>query len=238
MQKGILKKKKKTVNLMVGDIVVIEVIDQDQKQGNIIDIEPRKNELYRPKIANVDQVIIITSLYNPIFASFILNKYIMKIDINKIKPILVFTKYDLLKASKDDEGKTKALESLKELVANKISVFAGQTGAGKSSTLNNFMDVDKQIRTNEISFALNRGKHTTTSIELYQLENKALIADTPGFSSFIEFINKCKYMNCAHISENDCAVKEAIASKTFPEFIYDDYVKVSKELEKTKKEKY
>ncbi|ABC01369.1 ribosome small subunit-dependent GTPase A [Mycoplasma capricolum] len=274
--KGNLKKELKP---KVGDVVEFSILEDGY--GYIKEIKPRKNSLDRPKIANVDQVLIVTALYEPLFSSFLLNKYIMMLETLKIKPILIFTKVDLLKESsyyqevmhkinwyekmhyqvliinnKDNlENKNTIILKLKELLKNKISVFTGQTGAGKSTTLNNFLDINKQIKTNEISKKLNRGKHTTTSIQLYNLENNIFIADTPGFSAFdlnnidiehilyswetfIPFLNKCKFVDCTHTHETKCVVKKAVAEHLLPTFIYNDYVKVYEELKQNRKNKY
>lgn len=271
--KGNIKKNKTP---FVGDDVKIEIIDNGR--ANIIEILERKNSIYRPKVANVDQVIIVTALYRPLFSSYILNKYIMLSESKNIKPILLFTKLDLLKVEKEypevlnkvkkfkDFGydifivdNNNAIEyehefnKIKKSMENKVSFFTGQTGAGKSTTLNHFLP-DEVIKTNETSLKLNRGKHTTTSVKMYPLEHNILIADTPGFSSFelqdieIEKILnnftifkkysfECKFSNCQHIAEKECGVKKAVENNCIPFFIYNDYKKVNEEL-KNRKNKY
>ncbi|WP_434341717.1 ribosome small subunit-dependent GTPase A [Mycoplasma putrefaciens] len=270
---------KKDLKPKVGDNVEFELLDDGY--GYIVKINQRKNQLDRPKIANVDQVLVVTALYEPLFASFLLNKYIMMLETEKIKPILIFTKIDLLKKTsyfdqvmhkinwyqkmnydvliinnKDSkENKQKVLGKLKQSLENKISVFTGQTGAGKSTTLNNFLPIKDQIKTNEISKNLNRGRHTTTSIQLYYLDDDIFIADTPGFSAFdlnnidIEhilyswevfrpYLNKCKFIDCSHTHELNCAVKQAVENHLVPSFIYNDYVKVFIEMKQRKENKY
>ncbi|PPE06451.1 ribosome small subunit-dependent GTPase A [Mesoplasma corruscae] len=264
--KGNIKKK---LSPIVGDNVILEFLKNNEV--HIIDIKERINLLYRPKIANVDQAIIVTSLYEPLFSSFILNKYIMLSQAKKIKPILLFTKFDLLKVKKEykevmnkiknyidldfhviildnknEQNYKLELGQLKSLLVNKVSFFTGQTGAGKSTTLNHFLP-NEVIRTNEISIKLNRGKHTTTSVKIYNLDDNLLIADTPGFSSFelqdikIEDILKtfspfllyksdCKFLDCTHIHEKKCGVKSALNKGNMPLFMYDDYKKVYEEL--------
>ncbi|WP_026389154.1 ribosome small subunit-dependent GTPase A [[Acholeplasma] multilocale] len=272
--KGNLKRENKPC---VGDFVVCEMIDEEKGHVYITSIEERKTELYRPKIVNVDQVIIVTALYEPLFASYILNKYIAMLEVKNIKPVLVFTKKDLLVETKyydevwakieeyskigyeviimDNTNPQKdQLDRLKDILENKISVFTGQTGAGKSSTLNNFLEMEEQIKTQEISKNLNRGRHTTTSVELYNLPENILIADTPGFSSFdlqdieiedilysfkilSQYRNMCKFVDCKHINEIKCAVKDAVKDGEVPSFIYNDYVKMYEEL-KNRRGKY
>lgn len=253
---------------LVGDFVEIQVEEPTNEKAIILNFEPKKTQLDRPKIANVDQVIIITAVKKPEFASYILNKYISKLEVQHITPILIFTKIDLLKdADKDILKKIKMYEKLgyqvlkisnkekmlmpfkklEKMLKGKISVFVGQTGAGKSTTLNHFMDVGKQIKTQEISQALNRGKHTTTSSQLYPLFVDTLIADTPGFSAFelknieIEdllynlrifkpYLNQCKFTDCTHIFEKGCVVKEMYKLPNAPSFIYNDYCKMVMEI--------
>ncbi|ATZ18600.1 ribosome biogenesis GTPase [Williamsoniiplasma somnilux] len=264
---------KKTFNPLVGDVVDIEIIDELTKHALITNIYPRKNELYRPKIANLDQVLIVTSVKEPELATYILNKYIWMLEIMKIKPVLIFTKLDLI--TSDDQYIIDKISSYKKMgyevfcidnkkpdqiildnlhqqLQNKVNVFTGQSGAGKSSTLNNFLNFEKQIKTQEISMSLNRGKHTTTDIQLYPINGNILIADTPGFSSFelksIEisdllynlkifknYINKCQFNDCKHLNEKKCQVKIAVEQKLIPHFIYNDYKKLVKELATSKR---
>ncbi|ATZ21434.1 ribosome small subunit-dependent GTPase A [Mesoplasma tabanidae] len=264
---------KKEIKPLVGDDVEFNFIEDFK--GNITKIMPRKNEIYRPRIANVDQVIIVTSLFEPLFASYILNKYIFMIETKKIKPILLFTKNELLVKTKyydevikkvnsykkigyevfildniENKNYTNEIANLKNKLVDKVSFFTGQTGAGKSTTLNNYL-VDKQIKTNEISLKLNRGKHTTTNVKIYSLPDNILIADTPGFSSF-ELVNleiddvlrtskilnnfnsNCKFIDCIHIHEQKCGVKEAVQTNEIPVFIYEDYKKIYEEISNRK----
>ncbi|AUB31949.1 ribosome small subunit-dependent GTPase A [Spiroplasma floricola] len=248
-----------------GDYVEFEIIDSQNFKGSLTNILERKNELYRPRISNIDQVVIITSLKDPLLNTYTLNKYLFFIESLNIKPLLAFTKVDL--TNKDDDELIKAklyknlgyetylinnmIETDKEWVAflksleSKTSVFTGQTGAGKSTTLNHIIP-NLFERTQEISKTLNRGKHTTTKNELF-IYKDALIGDTPGFSSFdykeisaidialsMKFFKQvnCKFSDCLHINNTPgCKVIEAVEQKVFPEFIYNDYVKVQLEIE-------
>ena len=134
---------------------------------------------------------------------------------------------------------------IKKIVKNKLVVLAGQTGAGKSSLLNR-VDTNLDIKTDEISEALGRGKHTTRHVELYEI-GEGLIADTPGFSAldlkdmdkmqlkdtFIEFSNyECKFRDCIHNKEAGCEVREAVENKQILKTRYDNYLSFLKELEK------
>ncbi|QHX36921.1 ribosome small subunit-dependent GTPase A [Spiroplasma sp. BIUS-1] len=256
-----------------GDYVEFEIIDQDNFKGSLTNILERKNELYRPRISNIDQVVIITSLKDPVLNTYTLNKYLFFVESLGIKPVLAFTKVDLANTKDIEVERAKEYKKLgyetylinnmidtdKEWVSflksleSKTSVFTGQTGAGKSTTLNHIIP-NLFEKTQEISKALNRGKHTTTKNELF-IYKDALIGDTPGFSSFeykeieaeeialsIEFFKNtsCKFNNCLHINNTPgCGVIKSVSEGTFPEFIYNDYVKVQSEIEEqSKRRKY
>ena len=238
--------------------IVGDLVEFDEKNNYILKVLERKNELVRPPVANIDQAFIITSVKDPDFSTNLLDKFLVIIEYNNITPIICFTKLDLLnkdELSKLNEyikyykkiGYTVLLntdyEELKKLFKSKISVFTGQSGAGKSTLLNK-LDANLNIKTDEISYALGRGKHTTRHVELLDLYD-GLVADTPGFSSldfigmtntdikdnFIEFDNYndlCKYRDCMHDKEDECGVKDAVKSKKIMKSRYDNYLKFIK----------
>lgn len=221
---------------LVGDNVVF-----DENNNYILEIKKRKNSLVRPSVANIDQVVILASSKSPDFDTNLLDKLLVTIEFNNIKPIICISKIDLL--SKDEfkviDDYKKYYESIgynvyynndlniKNIFKDKVTVFTGQSGSGKSSLLNR-LNSDFNLKTNEISKALNRGKHTTRHTELFSLEG-GLVADTPGFSSLdfsgmtesdirdnmIEF-NKyrvlCKYKDCMHNKEDDCEIKRQVGT--------------------------
>lgn len=234
---------------LVGDLVKF-----DEQQCYILEILPRKNSLVRPPVANIDQAILITSVRHPDFSSHLLDKLITVVEFNHIKPIICFTKLDLL----EEKEKAKMekiisyyreigyevftnteVEKIKEIFKQKVSVFTGQTGAGKSTLLNN-LDSTLQIKTGEISMALGRGRHTTRHTELLSIEG-GLVADTPGFSAlsleelspedirdqFVEFNqyrHLCKYKDCMHRKEQHCMIKEKVEDGTILKSRYDNYL--------------
>lgn len=246
------------ISPLVGDIV-----EFDDKDKIIRKILPRKNELIRPPVANIDQAIILVSCKEPNFSSNLLDKMLVVIEYNNIKPVICFTKYDLLTdTSEIDEIKSyyksigyevyinNQISDIKEILNGKLSVLTGQTGVGKSSLLNS-LKKDLNLATGEISKALGRGKHTTRHVELLQIED-GLVADTPGFSSldfinmdkkdikdnFIEFYqneDKCKYKDCIHIKEDGCYIKKLVLEGKIRNTRYDNYKKFIESIEEKKR---
>ena len=234
---------------IVGDDVVF-----DLENKYILDILPRKNELYRPSISNVDIAFIITSLKEPLFSSNLLDKFLVICEYNRVKPIIVFTKADLLDTLEKEKIKiiidyykkigydvymNSEINLIKNNFKGKVCVFTGQSGAGKSTLLNRIKP-DLNLKTGEISLALNRGKHTTRHTELIEVCG-GLVADTPGFSAldfssmskedirdnFIEFNlyrDECQFRDCFHIHEKKCMVKEKVLDGTILKSRYDNYI--------------
>lgn len=235
---------------MVGDNVVI-----DGDNNYILEIKERKNFLKRPFIANVDVCIITTSVKEPDLSLNLLDKLLCLVISNNIKPIICFTKVDLLN---DDEKKeiriiydyynqigidaiyNTEIEKLNTLISNKTVVLTGQSGAGKSSLLNR-LNPDLKLNTSEISKALGRGVHTTRHTETFKYLD-SLISDTPGFSSldltdltkenirdsFIEFGHDCNFRDCFHMNEKNCEVKNRVG-KDILKSRYDNYIKLVNE---------
>lgn len=243
------KFRKLNITPLVGDKVII-----DEENDYILEVLPRRNSLVRPAIANIDQAIIITSLKKPDFSSNLLDKLLTIIEYNNIKPIIIFTKADLL-TEQEFENLNKyinyykkigyevyinnQIDQIKTIFKNKTSVFTGQSGAGKSTLLNK-LNIHLNLKTSEISLALNRGKHTTRHSELLKVEG-GLVADTPGFSAieftgmsksdirdnFIEFNNyrhDCKFNNCMHDKEIKCKIKEKVEDGTILKSRYENYL--------------
>ena len=231
---------------LVGDIV-----EFDENNNYILNIQPRKNELIRPSIANVDIAVIVTSVKNPNFDTNLLDKSLTIISYNNITPVIYFTKLDLLTNEELNNiekfinyykkiGYHVAItkEELMTIIKNKTVVFTGQSGAGKSTLLNK-INPKLNLKTDEISLALGRGKHTTRHTELFDINN-TYIADTPGFSKLdfigmtpidirdnmkemFENLDKCKYADCMHINEDGCYIKRMIQAKEILESRYENY---------------
>ena len=237
---------------LVGDEVIIDEVNK-----YILDILPRKNELNRPYISNVDYALILTSLKTPDLSLLLLDKQITFLILHKIKPIIVFSKLDLadeellntvnelsnyyerigIKVFNNNE-----LERIKEFLKGKEVVITGQTGAGKSTLINKLGDLN--IKTDEISYALGRGKHTTRHVEIYNIDD-INIADTPGFSAldivgyskeeirdaYPEFNDSnCKFKDCMHNKERECNVKDKVEKKVILKSRYDNYIRIISEV--------
>lgn len=232
---------------LVGDNVIF---DEDKKI--ILEIEKRKNELIRPSVANIDYAIIITSVKEPNFDTILLDKLLTIVSYNNIEPIIYLTKLDLLNTEETNNiqnvinyyksiGYTVITDKnvLLKAIKNKTVVFAGQSGAGKSTLLNK-IDPNLELKTNEISKSLGRGKHTTRHTQLYKIDN-TFIVDTPGFSK-IDFsdMNKidirdnmkemfnnleyCKYRNCMHNNEEGCYVIKLVKENKILSSRYNNYI--------------
>ena len=231
---------------LVGDEVTI-----DKENNYILEIKKRKNQLIRPSVANVDIAVIVTSVKEPEFDPNLLDKQLTIISFNNITPIIYFNKLDLLN-EKETIKINKIInyykhigyltvtnkEELLRLIENKIVVLTGQSGAGKSTLLNK-IEPTLKLKTNEISKALGRGKHTTRHTELFKINN-SYIVDTPGFSK-IDFhdmtnldirdnmkemfdnLDKCKYADCMHIKEDGCYIKKQVENKEILESRYNNY---------------
>lgn len=245
----------------VGDLV-------EFNEDSITKVKARKNDLYRPMIANVDQVLLVNSAKKPSFSFLLLDKFLTLIEANDIKPIIIITKIDLLnnqelKTLKDKlkyyenfykviyfSSKTKEnIDQIIEITTDKTNVLAGQTGAGKSTILN-VIKPDLELKTNEISTALGRGKHTTRHVELIEFGH-GFIADTPGFSSlefkdltsdeikyyfidFFEMSHQCKFNECTHTHEPGCEVKKQVEMGHVLQERYDDYKTIYQEVKNQK----
>lgn len=182
--------------VLAGDKAVFTPLEKDK--GILEEILPRKNEMYRPRIANVDIVLIIMAHDRPAPSLVLLDRLLFLAQYNKLIPYIILNKCDLQqseKASMLNDYYPKAgfnfirtstmdktgLSEIKEIIAGTIAVFAGPSGVGKSSLLNALLD-GPSVKTQEVSKKIGRGKHTTRHVEIYPVGSSGWIADTPGFS--------------------------------------------------------
>ena len=195
--KGIFRKEK--LKPLVGDVVEIDVLDETEKKGNIVEVLERKNELIRPAVANIDQALVVFAVTKPKPHFNLLDRFLIMMESKDIPVILCFNKKDIATEPEIQELKeiyeacgyemvfTSALEEenvdqLKELLRGKTTAIAGPSGVGKSSLINIFQP-DANMETGSISEKIERGKHTTRHSELIWIEENTYIMDTPGFSS-------------------------------------------------------
>lgn len=201
--KGIFRKD--NIKPLVGDMVSIDIIDEDKKLGNIIEILPRKNSLIRPPVANVDQVVILFAIVKPDPNYNLLDRFLIMMRQQNLPVIICFNKQDI--ASKEEQQELydayekcgykvlfisvkeeKGLDELKELLKGKTTTLAGPSGVGKSSLLNKLVP-DAQMQIGELSRKIERGKNTTRHSELFYVkelskgDTQTFIMDTPGFTS-------------------------------------------------------
>ena len=239
---------------LVGDRVLC-FRDMNGK-GRIDQVHERKNWFIRPSVANIDTLVFIAANTNPVTDPFLIDRIsvvaseagcelvicVNKTDIDpgdELFDIFTGAGFRVIRTSAETgEG----MEELRTALEGKVCAFTGNSGVGKSSILNTLLP-DAHIETGEVSEKLGRGRHTTRHVELYDLDNKTYIADTPGFASldvmmtctiskeqlqydFIDFdpyIGKCRFNDCAHLKEPGCAVIEAVEKGEISHSRYRSY---------------
>jgi len=195
--KGIFRNQ--NVKPLVGDNVVIELTHEGDKEGNVVELLPRKNELVRPMVANVDQAFIVFSVKHPDPNINLLDRFLVAVGMNYIEAIICFNKSDLLTENElfdlnaiyQKAGyKTMVMSAhdidsfgdMRDIFFGKTTVFAGPSGVGKSSIINMIQE-NTFMETGEVSDKIKRGKHTTRHANLILVEKNTYVVDTPGFSS-------------------------------------------------------
>lgn len=250
------KKIKKDLSIATGDDVEFNLVDNTYVIEKVCE---RKNLLKRPVVANIDVVIIVQSVVEPNLSTYLLNKYLAYYESIDIKEVYIyFSKMDMLDKNdlriketiKDYQNdgykfflsnEKSVLKKINELfVDNKVICLAGQSGVGKSTLINKIVP-DINIKTQMISKSLNRGKHTTTTSKLIQV-NKGWIVDTPGFGSlelgmdkyqlatafndFRKYATECKFKDCLHIKEIGCNIIKKVNENKISKNRYEDYLKM------------
>lgn len=195
------KNRKKSVKFLPGDKVKFCVAGDATKGGAIEELLPRKNELLRPAVANLDQLVILAAVYDPLPDLRLIDRLTVFAQWNQITPVICFNKCDLVDQQEQQRlyriykptgfpvhfcstVTGQGVDELRAALQGKCSVLAGNSGVGKSSLMNAISD-QFQLATGEISDKLKRGKHTTRHVEFYQIDQDTLLADTPGFSSLL-----------------------------------------------------
>ena len=258
--RGVFRKNK--LKPTVGDHVEIQI--DDQGTSYLVKVLPRKNLIGRPALANVDHVLLVISAVEPDFSLPLLDRFLTFFSWQNVAVSIYLSKSDLTKSEElevinenlayyqkigyeiylSQEAVSKALPV--NIGFEQIWTLAGQSGAGKSTLINSLKE-DLAQKTAAISTSLNRGKHTTRTVQLFKLGN-GYLADTPGFSAidltpiklnqlcdyFIEFkkaSQNCKFRGCQHINEPKCEVKQLVAEGQIKKSRYENYLLMRKEIE-------
>ena len=199
--KGIFRKNK--LKPLVGDLVSLSILDEENKKGNIDEVLERTNDLIRPAVANIDQALVVFAVKKPEPNLNLLDRFLIMMQQKEIPCVLVFNKSDmateeekqelekiyansgckiLFVSAKQDQG----VEEVKAILEGKTSTVAGPSGVGKSSLINKLQS-DINMETGDISEKIERGKHTTRHTEFIPIGEDTFIMDTPGFSSLAVF---------------------------------------------------
>lgn len=261
--RGLFRKKK--FSPIVGDIVDFEI--QNTSEGYIHHVHERHNELKRPPVSNIDGLIIVMSAVEPDFSTQLLDRFLVIAHSYDLEPSILVTKKDLASENEIEQinawlkiyeeigyntqfvGKHTSQQEVVATWPKGLIALSGQSGVGKSTFINAFKP-ELNLETNHISKSLNRGKHTTRHVELFERES-GFIADTPGFSAldfghidkdelkhyFIEmnrFGEECKFRNCNHIKEPKCHVKQQLENGYLAQFRYDHYIQLYNEISNRK----
>ncbi|MFD1775132.1 ribosome small subunit-dependent GTPase A [Paenibacillus rhizophilus] len=262
--------KKKGLSPLVGDNVIYSLTENGE--GMVDEINPRDSELIRPPVANVSLAVLLFSVREPDLNLQLLDKFLVHIEHAGLDTIIVLTKRDLAEGDGEGIAHVKQLyehigyevivtssrtgsgsEEVRKRLAGIISVFAGQSGVGKSSLLNRIVP-GLSLETSEISMRLGRGRHTTRHVELMDIGEGGYVADTPGFSQldflelgveelsscfreFTPYAAECKFRGCSHLHEPGCRVIEAWEAGVIADSRYDHYKLFFNEM-KDKKRRY
>ena len=255
--------RKQNIKPQVGDRVLIRAGENDNTGGYVEEILERTTELIRPAVSNVNQAIIVFAIRYPDPNLWLLDRFLLlassqnldavicinKIDLanegelDDIREIYKNTGYEIITTSTEENI---GIDKLRDILKDKITVFAGPSGVGKS-TLLNMVQPDLKLETGIISEKNKRGKHTTRHTELMELELGGFVLDTPGFSSLdLTFLTEetleehfpeihevghlCRFNGCKHLKEPGCRVKEDVENGEISQSRYDNYVMFFKEL--------
>jgi ribosome biogenesis GTPase len=257
----------KNIKPLVGDKVLIRITEEDEDMGYIEEIKERTSEIKRPPVANAQQLVIIFSVKNPEPSFILLDKLLIAAKSNNLNPVICINKSDLANeeekenilnifkntgykiifTSKYDED---SLQNLKDILKDRLNVFSGPSGVGKSSLMN-AIEPGFYLETGEISDKLKRGRHTTRHAEIFKLSFGGYAVDTPGFSSFelegideyslksyypeiVKYDDGCKFLDCLHYKEPGCVIKEAFNSDLISRVRYNNYIKLLEQIKESK----
>lgn len=268
-----IKGLKVTNPIAVGDLVDYEVEDVVANTAIILDIHKRKNYIVRQSVhktahshllaANIDQAILIVTLVFPRTSLGFIDRFLVTAESFRIPAVLIFNKQDLLDNDfkafqeelmemyedigygclKTDAVSGDGVEEVKNLLKGKVSLLSGHSGVGKS-TLVNKISPDLSLRTSEISTFANKGVHTTTFAEMFEIEPETYLIDSPGikelgladikpaelahyFPEMRRLLNGCRFHNCLHLNEPGCAIKAAVAEGQISMSRFESYLSMA-----------
>ena len=256
--------RKEGITPLVGDKVIISA-DTNYLSGAVDKILERKNLLLRPPVANVSQIAIVIATANPKPNLYLIDKLIASAELEEIKIIICINKIDIDNGNElckiyEDAGfcviplsaqNGDNINALRDRLKDNVTVFAGNSGVGKSSLLNCITE-SSDFETGEVSDRVERGKHTTRHSELVKLKNGGYIIDTPGFGNldfsllqpencadlFREFASHtdgCRFSDCTHTGEPGCSVFKAVEDNKISKERYDSYIKLTEEVKNSQK---
>lgn len=247
------------ISPLVGDRV--EVTLNGDGTGAVEAVLPRRNQLARPAVANIDRLVVLCANVNPVSDPYLIDRICLAAEEKGCEVLIAVNKCDLDPGDALVETYTAAgfpvirlsavtgegIELLRESLQGTVSAFTGNSGVGKSSVLN-ALAPGFSVETGEVSDKLGRGRHTTRHVELFRVGG-ALVADTPGFSSFEEerlalpdaeelalgfrefraYLGQCQFVDCSHTKEKGCAVLEAVKEGKIPQSRHDSYARLYRE---------
>lgn len=260
-----------TTPVAVGDDVLISL--SSQTTGMIEEVGERQSMLFRPAkgsdrrqqviAANLDQLAVVVSVKSPELKPGLIDRFLIAAEIGGLSPLIIINKIDLgqaeilaeLKQGYTDLGipvffisalKGEGLDTLDITLRGHKTIFAGHSGVGKSTILNHFLP-GINLRVGDVSDYSNKGVHTTSGVQLFELPHGGFVVDTPGlkilglwevsreeladfFPEFAPYIDQCRFTGCSHLHEPDCAVKEAVTRGDIPRFRYNSYAAIHKSL--------
>lgn len=256
---------------VVGDMVEIETIHEEKKEAVITKILPRRTYMKRPKIANVTKLIFVVSMKMPKPDLLLLDKQLAFAEFMKIPCVIVLNKQDLGKQEEIQwiqkiytklgypviitcANKQEGIKEVREVLKGEVSAFSGNSGVGKSTLLNAIFE-ENLTKEGIVSNKNKKGKNTTTTVQLYSLNENTYIADTPGFSTFDiyeieskelyqyfkefkEAEKNCKYVGCTHIKEKECGIKQALEEGRIAKPRYENYIKIYEDLKDKEEHKW
>lgn len=268
LARGKLKQDRQVV---VGDIVALGQVEEEKKEAVIEAIQERKSFLKRPKVANLTQIIFVVSMKMPKPDILLLDKQLAYAEWLGIHPMICLNKMDLVTREQVEEFKgiyEKIGYTVIETVANQqqgvkaltpylkgnITALSGNSGVGKSTLINALLGKNTTME-GRISSKNQKGKNTTTHIQLYKIGEDTYLADTPGFATFSveemesehlwkyfkefpQYVTKCGYTGCNHIKETPCGVKMAVEEGKIRKSRYQHYSKIYEEMKQKEERRW